>query len=612
MSAEAKCPFHHVAGKNAVAAAPSNADWWPNQLKLGMLHQHAPASNPMGPDFDYAAEFKTLDLDAVVKDLTALMTDSQDWWPADWGHYGGLMVRMAWHAAGTYRTSDGRGGAGTGNQRFAPLNSWPDNGNLDKARRLLWPIKQKYGRKLSWADLFVLAGNVALESMGFKTFGFAGGRADIWEPEQDIYWGSEKTWLGDQRYTGDHVLESPLAAVQMGLIYVNPEGPNGNPDPVASARDVRETFARMAMDDEETVALVAGGHTFGKAHGAGDPALVGREPEGAGIEEQGLGWANKFGTGKGAHATTSGIEGAWKPNPTKWDNGYFDMLFGYEWALTKSPAGAHQWVAQNVKPEHMIPDAHVPGKKHPPMMTTADLALRMDPAYEKISRRYHQNPAAVRRRVRARLVQAHASRHGAARTLSRQARAERNADLAGPDPGGRPQARRCGGHCGSEGASAGLGARDRATRADGVGFGCDVPRQRQARRGQRCAHSPRTPEGLGRQPARTAGDRAGEARGDPARFQCQAEGRQEDLACRLDRARRQRCGRRSGKEGRRGGERAFRTGPHGCKPSRDGRRILRRTRTHGRRFPQLCEGRLRGACGRIAARQGAAPDAECA
>jgi catalase-peroxidase len=393
MSTEAKCPFHHVVGKNAVAAAPSNADWWPNQLKLGMLHQHAPASNPMGEDFDYAAEFKTLDLDAVVKDLTALMTDSQDWWPADWGHYGGLMVRMAWHAAGTYRTSDGRGGAGSGDQRFAPLNSWPDNGNLDKARRLLWPIKQKYGRKLSWADLFVLAGNVALESMGFKTFGFAGGRPDIYEPEQDIYWGSEKTWLGDERYTGDRVLESPLAAVQMGLIYVNPEGPNGKPDPVASGRDVRETFARMAMNDEETVALVAGGHTFGKAHGAGDPALVGREPEGAGIEEQGLGWANKFGTGKGVHATTSGIEGAWKPNPTKWDNGYFDMLFGYEWALTKSPAGAHQWVAQNVKPEHMIPDAHDPSKKHPPMMTTADMSLRMDPAYEKISRRYHQNPA---------------------------------------------------------------------------------------------------------------------------------------------------------------------------------------------------------------------------
>ncbi|NBX21562.1 MAG: catalase/peroxidase HPI, partial [Betaproteobacteria bacterium] len=372
--------------------------WWPNQLKLGILHQHAPASNPMGEDFNYAEEFKTLDLDAVVQDLTVLMTDSQDWWPADWGHYGGLMVRMAWHSAGTYRTADGRGGAGSGSQRFAPLNSWPDNGNLDKARRLLWPIKQKYGRKLSWADLMILAGNVALESMGFKTFGFAGGREDIWEPEQDIYWGAEKAWLAtsdkeNSRYSGDRKLESPLAAVQMGLIYVNPEGPDGKPDPVASGRDVRETFARMAMNDEETVALVAGGHTFGKAHGAGDPTLVGPEPEAAGIEEQGFGWINKLGSGKGVHTTTSGIEGAWKPNPTTWDNGYFDMLFGYEWALTKSPAGAHQWVAQNVKPEHMIPDAHDASKKHPPMMTTADMSLRMDPAYEKISRRFHQNPA---------------------------------------------------------------------------------------------------------------------------------------------------------------------------------------------------------------------------
>jgi catalase-peroxidase len=352
----------------------------------------------MGEGFNYAEEFKSLDLDAVVKDLHALMTDSQDWWPADWGHYGGLMVRMAWHSAGTYRVSDGRGGAGTGNQRFAPLNSWPDNGNLDKARRLLWPIKQKYGRKLSWADLIILAGNIALESMGFKTFGFAGGREDIWEPEQDIYWGAEKAWLAtsdkeNSRYSGERKLESPLAAVQMGLIYVNPEGPDGKPDPLASGRDIRETFARMAMNDEETVALVAGGHTFGKAHGAGDPALVGPEPEAAGIEEQGLGWINKFGTGKGVHTTTSGIEGAWKPNPTTWDNGYFDMLFGYEWALTKSPAGAQQWVAQNVKPEHMIPDAHDTSQKHPPMMTTADLALRMDPAYEKISRRFHQNPA---------------------------------------------------------------------------------------------------------------------------------------------------------------------------------------------------------------------------
>lgn len=405
MSNEAKCPFHAAAGvaKNAVASgAPSNANWWPNQLKLNILHQHSPKSNPMGDAFDYAAEFKSLDLDAVVQDLKVLMTDSQDWWPADWGHYGGLMIRMAWHAAGTYRVYDGRGGAGTGNQRFAPLNSWPDNGNLDKARRLLWPIKQKYGRKISWADLFILAGNVALETMGFKTFGFAGGREDIYQPEEDIYWGSETEWLAtsdkaNSRYAGSSVgkrdLESPLAAVQMGLIYVNPEGPDGNPDPVASGHDVRETFARMAMNDEETVALVAGGHTFGKAHGAGDPSLVGPEPEAAGIEEQGLGWINKFGSGKGVHTTTSGIEGAWKPNPTTWDNGYFDMLFGYEWELTKSPAGAKQWVAKDCKPEHLIPDAHDASKTHPPMMTTADLSLRFDPAYEKIARRFHQNPA---------------------------------------------------------------------------------------------------------------------------------------------------------------------------------------------------------------------------
>ncbi|KMJ54460.1 hydroperoxidase [Vogesella sp. EB] len=394
MSTEAKCPFSGSAAPHTVAGGPSNGDWWPNQLKLGILHQHSAKSDPMGEAFDYAAEFKTLDLDAVVADLHALMTDSQDWWPADWGHYGGLMIRMAWHAAGTYRIADGRGGAGTGNQRFAPLNSWPDNGNLDKARRLLWPIKQKYGRKLSWADLFILAGNVALESMGFKTFGFGGGRADIWAPEEDAYWGPESTWLGDKRYSGDHELANPLAAVQMGLIYVNPEGPNGNPDPVASGRDVRETFARMAMDDEETVALVAGGHTFGKAHGAGDPALVGPEPEAAPLEEMGLGWINQFGSGKGVHATTSGIEGAWKPNPTTWDHGYFNTLFGYEWELTKSPAGAHQWVAKDVKPEDMIPDAHDPSKKHPPMMTTADLSLRLDPIYEPIARRFHQDPQA--------------------------------------------------------------------------------------------------------------------------------------------------------------------------------------------------------------------------
>ncbi|MFM7218153.1 MAG: catalase/peroxidase HPI [Bacteroidota bacterium] len=394
MSGEAKCPVTGAMSRPSAGRGIGNRDWWPNQVALNILHQHAPASNPMDAEFSYAKAFKSLDYQGLKKDLVKLMTDSQEWWPADWGHYGGLFIRMTWHSAGTYRTGDGRGGGGTGNQRFAPINSWPDNGNLDKARRLLWPIKQKYGNTISWADLMILAGNVALESMGFKTFGFGGGREDIWQPEEDIYWGNEHEWLGDKRYSGDRQLENPLAAVQMGLIYVNPEGPNGNPDPVASGRDVRETFGRMAMNDEETVALVAGGHTFGKAHGAGDPKLVGPEPEGAPIEAQGLGWANSFGSGKGVHTTTSGIEGAWKPNPTKWDNGYFDMLFGYEWELAKSPAGAHQWVAKNCKPEHMIPDAHDASKKHPPMMTTADLSLRFDPAYEKISRRYHQDPQA--------------------------------------------------------------------------------------------------------------------------------------------------------------------------------------------------------------------------
>jgi catalase-peroxidase len=392
MTNESKCPFAGTHGARTIAGAQSNRDWWPNQLNLGILHQHSAKSNPMGADFDYADEFKKLDLTALKKDLHALMTDSQPWWPADWGHYGGLFIRMAWHSAGTYRIADGRGGAGTGNQRFAPLNSWPDNGNLDKARRLLWPIKQKYGRQISWADLMILAGNCALESMGLKTFGFGAGRADIWEPEEEIYWGPEAQWLGDQRYSGERTLENPLAAVQMGLIYVNPEGPNGNPDPVASGRDVRETFARMAMNDEETVALVAGGHTFGKAHGAGDPALVGPAPESAPIETLGLGWINRLGTGIGVHTTTSGIEGAWKPNPTTWDMGYFDMLFGYEWELVKSPSGAWQWMAKDVREEHLIPDAHDPSKRHRPMMTTADLSLRMDPIYEPISRHFHKNP----------------------------------------------------------------------------------------------------------------------------------------------------------------------------------------------------------------------------
>lgn len=389
-----KCPFSGQHGARTNQGVQSNKDWWPKQLNLKILHQHSAKSNPLGEKFDYAKEFKKLDYAALKKDLKKLMTDSQDWWPADWGHYGGLFIRMTWHAAGTYRTFDGRGGGGTGNQRFAPLNSWPDNGNLDKARRLLWPIKKKYGNKISWADLLILAGNVALESMGFKTFGFGAGREDIWEPEEDIYWGAETEWLGDKRYTGDRQLENPLGAVQMGLIYVNPEGPNGNPDPMASGRDVRETFARMAMNDEETVALVAGGHTFGKAHGAGDTKLVGPEPEGAPVEQMGLGWKNSFGSGKGVHTTTSGIEGAWKPNPTKWDNGYFEMLFKYEWELVKSPAGAHQWRAKNCEEKDLIPDAHDPSKKHPPMMTTADLSLKVDPAYEKISRRFLKDPKA--------------------------------------------------------------------------------------------------------------------------------------------------------------------------------------------------------------------------
>ena len=393
MADESKCPFSGGAPNATVAGAPTNADWWPNQLNLKILHQHSQLSNPMGEDFNYAEEFKSLDLDAVIKDLKELMTASQAWWPADYGHYGPFFIRMAWHSAGTYRIADGRGGAGAGAQRFAPLNSWPDNVSLDKARRLIWPIKQKYGRKLSWADLIVLTGNVALESMGLKTFGFGGGRADIWEPEEDIYWGPETKWLGDERYKGDRQLDNPLGAVQMGLIYVNPEGPNGNPDPVAAATDIRETFARMAMNDEETVALIAGGHTFGKAHGAADPVkYVGREPEAAPIEEQGLGWANSFGSGNGVDTISSGLEGAWTTNPVKWDSNFFENLFNYEWELTKSPAGAQQWTPKGGAAAGTVPDAHDPAKKHAPNMFTTDLALKIDPGYEKISRHFQENP----------------------------------------------------------------------------------------------------------------------------------------------------------------------------------------------------------------------------
>ena len=389
---EGKCPFAPAEQRHTTAAALSNSDWWPEQLNLKILHQNSPVTNPMGAGFDYAKEFSSLNLATVKKDLNNLMTDSQDWWPADYGHYGPFFIRMAWHSAGTYRVSDGRGGASAGTLRFAPLNSWPDNGNLDKARRLLWPIKKKYGKKLSWADLMILTGNVALESMGFETFGFGGGREDVWEPEGDIFWGPETEWLGDQRYSGDRELADPLGAVQMGLIYVNPEGPNGKPDPIASARDIRETFARMAMNDEETVALVAGGHTFGKTHGAGDPDHVGPEPEGAGIENQGFGWINSFGSGKGGDTITSGLEGAWTPTPIAWDNSYFDTLFGYEWELTHSPAGAQQWAPKDGGGSDTVPDAHDPNKTHAPMMATTDIALIKDPAYLAISKRFHENP----------------------------------------------------------------------------------------------------------------------------------------------------------------------------------------------------------------------------
>jgi len=393
MNGEGKCPFHGGALKQSAGSGTSNRDWWPNQLKLNILRQHNELSDPMGKTFNYAEEFKSLDLAAVKEDIFKLMTTSQEWWPADYGHYGPLFIRMAWHSAGTYRISDGRGGAGSGTQRFAPLNSWPDNTNLDKARLLLWPVKKKYGKKISWADLMILAGNCALESMGFKTFGFAGGREDVWQPEEDIYWGSETEWLGDKRYTGDRELENPLGAVQMGLIYVNPEGPNGNPDPVAAARDIRETFGRMAMNDEETVALIAGGHSFGKTHGAANPAqYVGREPAAAGIEEQGLGWKNSFGNGNGANTITSGLEGAWTTTPTKWSNNFFENLFGYEWELSKSPAGAHQWKPKDGAGEGLVPDAHDPSKRHAPFMLTTDLSLRFDPAYEKISRHFFENP----------------------------------------------------------------------------------------------------------------------------------------------------------------------------------------------------------------------------
>ena len=505
MANEGTCPVTGGSPKRTPPRGTTNKDWWPDQVNLKILNQNSPLADPMGRDFDYAAAFKGLDLDAVVADLHALMTDSQDWWPADYGHYGPLFVRMAWHSAGTYRIADGRGGAGSGTQRFAPLNSWPDNGNLDKARRLLWPIKQKYGRALSWADLMVLAGTVALESMGFKAFGFAGGRADVWEPEEDIDWGPEKTWLGDERYSGDRDLANPLGAVQMGLIYVNPQGPNGTPDPIAAARDIRETFARMAMDDEETVALIAGGHTFGKCHGAGDPAHVGPEPEGAPVEQQGLGWANTLGDGKGVNTITSGLEGAWTTNPTRWDNNYFDNLFGYDWALTKSPAGAWQWTPKDGAGAGTVPDAHDPSKRHAPMMATTDLSLKLDPIYAPISKRFHDHPEQFADAfARAWYKLTHRDMGPSPRYLGKLVPAE---TLIWQDPVPVVD------HPLVDAADiAGL-------KATILASGLTVPQlvstawasastfrgQRQARRRQRCPHPPGAAKGLGGQPARRTG-----------------------------------------------------------------------------------------------------------
>ena len=511
---ESKCPGLHTS-----IGSGSNQDWWPNQLNLKILHQHSSLSNPMGKDFSYAEEFKTLDLDALKRDMIKVMTTSQDWWPADYGHYGPLFIRMAWHSAGTYRIADGRGGGGAGAQRFAPLNSWPDNASLDKARRLLWPIKQKYGRKISWADLMIFAGNCALESMGFKTFGFGGGREDIWEPEEDINWGPEHTWLGDERYRGDRELDNPLGAVQMGLIYVNPEGPNGNPDPLAAAKDIRETFRRMAMNDEETVALIAGGHTFGKTHGAVSGEYIGREPEGAGLEEQGLGWRNTFGSGKGADAYTSGLEGAWTSDPVKWDNGFFDNLFKYEWELTTSPAGANQWTPKDQSAQGTVPDAHDPSKRHAPMMLTTDLALKLDPIYAPISKRFHENPdqcAEAFAKAWYKLI--HRDMGPIARYLGPLVPSE---PQLWQDPVPKVDHELIGAEdiAALKSKDPGIGTVHFPAGLNRMGIGRNLPRHRQARRGERGADPPRAAEGLGgQQPGRT-GQCAADLGRDPAGLQ---------------------------------------------------------------------------------------------
>ena len=569
----------------------SNRDWWPNQLRLDILHQHSSLSNPMGGDFNYAEEFKSLDLAAVKKDLLALMTDSQDWWPADFGHYGGLFIRMAWHSAGTYRTGDGRGGAGHGNQRFAPLNSWPDNVNLDKARRLLWPIKQKYGRKISWADLMILTGNVALESMGFKTFGFGGGREDIWEPEQDVYWGSEKTWLGDdKRYSGERDLENPLAAVQMGLIYVNPEGPDGKPDPIAAARDIRETFARMAMNDEETVALIAGGHTFGKTHGAGDAALVGPAPEAAGIEEQGLGWKSRFGSGKGGDAITSGLEVTWTTTPTKWSNGFFENLFGYEWELTKSPAGAHQWTPKNGAGAGTIPDAHDPSKRRAPTMLTTDLSLRFDPAYEKISRRFFEHPDQLADAfARAWFKLTHRDMGPRARYLGPEVPAE---ELIWQDPIPAVDHKLIDekdiASLKGKVLASGLSVSQLVSTAWASASTFRGSDKRGGANGARIRLAPQKDWEVN-QPAQLA-KVLEDAGGHPERVQQRAVRRQEGLARRPDRSGRLRRRRAGGEECRARGDGSLHAGAHGRFAGADRRGGLRRARAGRGRLPQLPEG----------------------
>ncbi len=604
-----KCPVVHGASTVGVR---SNRDWWPNQLNLRILHQHSAKSDPMGEAFDYAEAFKTLDLEALKQDLTALMTDSQDWWPADFGHYGPLFIRMAWHSAGTYRMGDGRGGAGAGQQRFAPLNSWPDNANLDKARRLLWPIKQKYGDRISWADLMILTGNVALESMGFETFGFAGGRADVWEPEEDVYWGGEDTWLGDARYTGDRQLDNPLAAVQMGLIYVNPEGPNGNPDPLASARDIRETFARMAMDDEETVALIAGGHSFGKTHGAGDAALVGREPEGAGLAEQGLGWASGYASGSAGDAITSGLEVIWTSTPTRWSNNFFQNLFGYDWELTKSPAGAHQWTPKNGAGAGAIPDPFDPTRRRAPTMLTSDIALKVDPAYEAISRRFFENPEVFADAfARAWFKLTHRDMGPRARYLGPEVPAE---ELIWQDPvpavdhpliDAADIAR-----LKAQILASGLTVAQLVSTAWASAATFRGSDKRGGANGARIRLAPQKDWEVN-QPAQLAVVLDTLER-HPHRVQRRPAERQEGVARRSHRPRRRRGSRAGGPQRRPRSRSSLRPRPHRRHRRADRRRLLRRARAGGRRLPQLPQGRLRRPRRGPPRRQGAAPDVDSA